>query len=422
MTQNDAPAQCGPNYSKKNRPTFDAALHIIGEKVRPLGEERIAVANSSGRRITRMVQAFRDCPPFDVSAMDGFAINAHDLVSGEDRSLKLTIGAPAYAGEAARTSSPGEAIPINTGAPIPKGTGAVLIKEAAKIERGHLHLNEQLPSGMNIRFRGEDAHAGQAMLTVDQVMHPAAIGALSAYGVATVFVRLRPKVALLVSGDELRNGHQEPGDFGIFDANGPMIAAALEASGAMVNCLPPVNDNPEAIRDRLKHIISTDVDMIVTTGGVSAGAHDFLPAVLSSLGAQIHFHGVSMRPGKPVLFGTLPDGRPVFCLPGNPVSALVGTRFFVGRAIRAMVGLDAEKPEATVSVPVHKPDLTLVLKARRRRNGTSTDAPDILPGQQSHMLHPLLQADCWVVSPADGLARVFPLYDPVSQHFPGPIG
>jgi molybdopterin molybdotransferase len=249
------------------------------------------------------------------------------------------------------------------------------------------------------------------VLPAGRVVHAAIIGALCAYGVASLSVHRRPRIALLPTGDELRSVGERSAGAAIFDANGPMIKALLEDSGAAVDLQAPVPDRRDAAMARLEALLAADADMIVTTGGVSAGERDHLPSVLRDLGARVHFHGVRMRPGKPVLFATLPDGRPVFALPGNPVSALIGARFFIGRALRAMAGMDAEPRLDVADAPPGRAGLTLVLKARRDIRADGRATATILPGQQSHILRPLLDADCWLVTPDSGPSALFPLYD-----------
>jgi molybdopterin molybdotransferase len=394
------------------RPTFFEAIDIVAAHVRPLAAETIGISGAIGRCVAAPVKAARYCPPFDVSAMDGYAVEAHDVARAcPEVPLALAIAAPAYAGERRRASRAGEAIPIATGAAVPAGVGAILIKEQARLAGERLLLAEALPSGMNIRRRGEDACAGETVLPAGRVVHAATIGALCAYGVASLTVHRRPRIALLPSGDELRSIADQSADAPILDANGPMIKALLEDAGAEVDLLTPVPDRRDAVMARLEALLATDADMIVTTGGVSAGERDHIPSVLRELGARVHFHGVRMRPGKPVLFATLPDGRPVFALPGNPVSALIGTRFFVGRALRAMAGRGEEPRLEAADAPPGKAGLTLVLKARRDIRADGRATATLLPGQQSHILRPLLDADCWLVTPDPGSSVIFSLYD-----------
>jgi molybdopterin molybdotransferase len=217
-------------------------------------------------------------------------------------------------------------------------------------------------------------------------------------------VRPRPTVAIITSGDEVRPLDQAgPGD--VIDTNGPMIAALLTQAGCRVIRCPAVGDDAGQLERTLADVLAGPVDMLITTGGVSAGDRDLIPGVIAALGAQIHFHGVAMRPGKPVLFATLPDGRPIFALPGNPVAALVGARFFVMRALRIMAGCAVEAP---ISRGADSEDgVTRILKVR----ATGNHGVDILPGQQSHMLRPLLDADAWLVRGGGQPSALYPLDD-----------
>lgn len=403
-----APGVESPLPRKSERIAFVDALATIRTAIAPGPCETVPTAIANGRVLAQTAVARRDCPPFAMAAMDGYAISEAMIAAPGERHLK--IGHAQFAGEPMRPLSPGEARPIYTGAAVPSGTGAVLVQEHARVAGHDLILSETLASGANIRRAGEDARAEEPVLTAPARLNPAMIGALSAYGIAEATVRKRPSVAMLVIGDELADaGSAAPEQ--VIDANGPMVCALLAEAGCSIAPSIGVRDEEPAIRAAIAAVLEAGADMIVSTGGASVGARDLLRPALEAAGAAIHFHGAHMRPGKPVLFATIGEGVPIFGLPGNPVAALVGARFFIMAALRAWYGLP---PELATKV---WPDRrnggpTRVLKACARRDATHEE-PYVLPGQQSHRLRPLLDADVWLIKGGDEPACVFPLFDSI---------
>lgn len=392
------------------RPSFAEALAKVVAAAPQPASECVALSDAFGRITAKAIYARADCPRFDVSAMDGFAVAASDtLVATLHRPVAITLGAPAHAGGPGARLLRGSAIPISTGAPIPAGCDSVIVRERARIVDGLLQVTEPVDVGCNVRQCGEDASAGDVILSQGSVITPVAIGALAAYGVGAVQVRRRPSVALFSTGDELVAAAQTPGAANTFDANGPMINALLIEAGLDPVLYPVAPDDPPSLAALIDEIGLSAPDMIVSTGGVSAGDRDCLRRVLEARGATIHFHGVSMRPGKPVLFATLPNGTMFFGLPGNPLAALVGARFFVLAAVRAMLGL---LPETGIIVPT--PDsaregITIVLSANSTRRLDDSLGAEPRANQKSHKLRPALGADSWLVIDEAGIARLFPI-------------
>ncbi|WP_182914094.1 molybdopterin molybdotransferase MoeA [Sphingobium terrigena] len=268
-----------------------------------------------------------------------------------------------------------------------------------------LHLAEPIERGRNIRLRGEDGFVGDIIVKAGDIIRPAAIGALISLGVEEVEVKQRPRFALLPTGDELQDNCGESAR--VYDANGPMIAASLRYAGIDGSLLPPAPDDEDFLRNHVAELVAIEeADIVVTTGGISAGSRDIIPRLIEEQGGSIHFHGIAMRPGKPVLFATLADGRPFFGLPGNPVAALVGSRFFVQHAVRMMLGLDEEIGETVEPIGNVRPGITTFSKIFRSNGYSGQDAIKILPGQQSLRLRPLLMANAWIRTSADLSGRV----------------
>jgi molybdopterin molybdotransferase len=374
---------------------FADAMACVHRAIGPTAIDSSPLGDSLDRVTASPVFAAISHPPFDCSAMDGYALHKDDLATP-----RLAVGRPIYAGDRAPRLRPGEALPIATGAPVPEDCGAVIQNEiAGEVIDGKLHRSQEAFPGRNIRRRGEDVAAGDLVLSAGRIVTPAIIGALACFGVTAIDVHRRPRVAILSSGAELGDS-----DSRIPDANGPMLHALAIEAGADAGFLGTLPDDEAAIRRRLDDL-AAEADMVVTTGGISAGPRDFLMRVLASMRADILFHGIRMRPGKPAVFARMPDGHLILCLPGNPLAALIAGRFLMVQAIRAAQGLPLEQ-----GVPVRtdqgRPGTTLVLKARNRPGGV-----EVLPGQRSHMLRSLADADCWVVTDerGDGTALRFSL-------------
>lgn len=391
------------------RISFADALVCVHETVSEGPIDTVPTVSANGRILARPVVANRDCPPFDMSAMDGYAICQSVIATPGQRYLE--IGSPQFAGDPVRPLAKNEARPIYTGAAVPSGTGAILVQERATVAGSKLLLSETLVSGANIRRCGEDALAAETVLAQPVKLNPALIGTLCAYAVPQVSVRTRPRVAMLVLGDELADT-QDVTTEQIVDANGPMVASMLEDCGCVISRRLRVRDDEREISAALSTIMNgaeRTADMILLTGGASVGVKDLVRPAIKALDATVHFHGVQMRPGKPFLFATASNGVPIFGLPGNPVAALVSARFFVMAAVRSWYGMPPEPatmlwPEKIETGP------TRVLKTHSTQDKSALNVC-VLPGQQSHMMRPLLEANTWLIQGAEQATRLYPLFD-----------
>jgi len=257
-----------------------------------------------------------------------------------------------------------------------------------------------VPAGANQRQAGEDFVAGQRLLASGEALDPARIMALAANGIATLPVRLPPGVALLTTGSEL-GAATRPGQ--IQDANGPYLQAMLAALGVPVTASETVADDPDQLAEALQRL-ALKADLVISTGGVSAGRLDGVPGALASLGATTLFHKVGIRPGKPLLFARHPAGSWLFGLPGNPVAVAVGFRFFVLPALRALAGQTPERhAQAVALTPVRaRRGLHFFGKARSTIGEDGRLGVSLLAGQESFKISPLLAANCWMIVPGDG--------------------
>jgi molybdopterin molybdotransferase len=384
-----------------NRIDFSAALACIEDVAPRLPVEPVAIGAALGRIIGADVVAQADYPRFDCSAMDGFAVVAADVANASpERPVRLDLVGESRAGAAATLVSASGACAISTGAPIVLPFDAVVAKERVSRERTAVLLTEPVGLGRNIRRRGEDARQGEVVATRGQLVTPEVIGALCCYGVPEIDAIRLPRVVVLTTGDELRRASGTSDHF-VHDSNGPMIAAMMQQAGLAPQLVMPARDDPAAMVTSIKQAMAAAPDLIISTGGISVGDYDQVPAALQALGATIHFRGVAMRPGKPVLFATLPNGCLYFGLPGNPVAAAVGARFFVIAAIRVMLGLGRERGyTVAMDVPGGTDTVgTRILKARWHPG--PPPAVTLAADQRSHTMRPLLDCNSWVVRSVD---------------------
>lgn len=323
--------------------TIAHALETILAHCSPLGTEQVPLTAALNRVLAEDILAPMPMPPFPAAAKDGYAVIAADPT----RRRRL-IGEQMAGRVGAFHVEPGTVVRITTGAAIPPGADAVLMVEHTTEHDGWVEIETTVAPGTDIRPVGQDIAAGQKVLTRGTVLGPAEIGLLAAVGRAEVPVYRRPHVAILSTGDELREPGELLGPGQIYDANRFSLAAAVTLAGGVPAPFGIAVDTPEALQAFLETALA-DHDVLLTSGGVSMGQLDLLKPVLERRGT-VHFGRVIMKPGKPVTFATL-EGRPVFALPGFPVSALVAFELFVRPALRHMQGDDAwQRPRLPVTL------------------------------------------------------------------------
>ncbi|MFL5394523.1 MAG: gephyrin-like molybdotransferase Glp [Myxococcales bacterium] len=310
------------------------ALDLVRSRCRPLGSEEVAVAKAAGRILSHPVSAARDLPGTDISMMDGYALRATD--SGE--TLRVVYEVAAGDPPPARELGGREAARIFTGAPVPPGADCVVMQEQAERRGDELRV-PRAAAGQHIRRRGEEVHAGDVVLPSGTTLHAAELSLAAASGSAQVRVYRLPRVAILVTGNELVPVGSDPAPGKLIETNSIAIAQYVREAGAEPVFLGIAKDSTDEIARLLG---SAQADVLVTTGGASVGDHDHAQAAFEKLAGELVFHTVAIRPGKPVLFGTAGD-RLVFGLPGNPAAAMLGFELFVRPALRIMAG--DPKPE-----------------------------------------------------------------------------
>ena len=318
------------------------AREIILAAVRPLGAETVGLRAAGGRILAEEVVSSRLIPPLDNSAMDGFALRAEDVA---EVPAELVVVGELPAGRFPdRKLLPGEAIRILTGAPIPEGADTVVMQEDTERVGDRVTVLRSAPRGENVRDAGSDVRPGTAIAKPGARLRPALIGMLAALGRSQLSVFARPRVAILATGDELVEPDRLTDDGRIVTSNSYGLQAALLEIGAEPVYLGIARDEPDAIADAFR--LALRCDAVVSTGGVSVGDRDWIKQVLADLGGDMKLWRVRMKPGAPLAFVTV-GGRPVFGLPGNPVSTLVTFELFVRPALLAMMGA-AERYRPTV--------------------------------------------------------------------------
>jgi len=389
---------------------FDEAVGIVLQKTAGLSVAAAEVKlllECGGRVLAETVVADRDQPPFNRSARDGFAVRASEALPGVD----LTVAGLVRAGErwTGGVLGLGSAIEIMTGAPVPEGADAVVMVEHVE-RRGdviRLLTGRAVEAGENIAPRGSEARAGDVVLAAGTVMEGAEIALAAACGRAELKVFRRPRVGIVATGDELVEVEATPGPEQIRNSNGYGLAALVAKAGGEVVRLPIAPDR----REELEAIIlsaARSCDLMLLSGGVSMGKYDLVEEVLVALGAEFFFTGVRMKPGKPVVFGRLPEGdfsaRFFFGLPGNPVSTQVTFHCFVEPMLRAMSGAGVEGPrfvQATLGEDVaEKAGLMRVLPARLTADRARPEVR-LVAWQGSGDMAANARANCYAVLPPE---------------------
>jgi molybdopterin molybdotransferase len=320
-------------------------------------EEHIVLAETLGRVLRQDIIAADDAPAADNSAMDGYAVRFDD-VAGAPVTLPVRGDIPAGY-PSATPLEPGTAMRIMTGAFVPGGADTVIQVELTDGGTERVMVAKALPRGANIRRRGEDMRAGEVVLRAGVRIGPAEIALLAGAGQTRVAVGRRPTVAILSTGDELIDAGEAPAPGRIVNSNGPMLAALVAEAGAIPRTLGIVRDTREATIAAFERAI--ECDFVLSSGGVSVGAYDFVKEALEALGAESKFWRVAMKPGKPVVLSRLRD-RLVFGLPGNPVSSFVSFHLFVAPALRKALG-----QESRLFPPSVRARLTAPLRGADRR-------------------------------------------------------
>ena len=392
---------------------IDQALALMLDAVTPCDSEAVPLDEARGRTLAEPVISPIDQPPWDNSAMDGYAVLASD-VRGATKTVPIALqvieDVPAGA-QPRRAITPGHATRIMTGAPIPIGADSVIRVEHTRLLDGdRIEVFNDFDAGRNVRSRAEDVQAGERVFAAGRVLRPAEIGVLAMLGCAHPRVTRRPRVAVLATGNELvepdRIDAVAAGTH-IINSNTPAVSAALCDTGCEPLPLGIARDQLDDLRERLQQALTADA--LITTAGASVGEHDLVKDALEGLGCRVLFWRVKIRPGSPFSFGLVPrDGKPalpVFGLPGNPVSALVTFEVLVRPVLRRMLGRTALYPvtiDATAGADIRSPTgLVRFLRVRLEQRAGVRPLAYLTGPQGSGILTSVAAADGLIVVPLD---------------------
>jgi len=384
---------------------IETALRLILENVEALPVTSRNATEALGYVLAQAVRAAEHAPPFDASAMDGFAVHVCDTAAASpDAPVELPVTGTVRAGGAAPGRLEfGEARKIMTGAPVPEGADAVVMKENVTIDGGSIIVTHPLEKGENLRLRGGEFSPGETVVSAGTTISPGVVGVLCSLGCLEISVFRKPRVALIVTGDEVRAPHAALAPGEIRDSISASLVAALRALWIEPCLVSRVGDEREALGAILEGALN-DADVVITSGGVSVGEFDLVKEVAEERGVTTIFWRIAMKPGKPNFFGR--RGRRLFFgLPGNPVSALVSYHQLVKPALLAMSGRERTgcmrfKARLESDLRKRTPRLEFVRGVSRRDPGGNWIVSP-LRGQESHMIGSLARADCLIHFPKE---------------------
>jgi len=377
------------------------AIESVLSAVVPAPVEEVGLVPARGRVLAEDVRASFAIPPFANSQMDGFAVRSADLAgaSGSHPGTLRVVGTIAAGGWSEREVASGEAVRIMTGAPIPPGADAVVKVEDTTTDGTTVALRHAPAVGEFIRPAGEDVRAGDVVLRAGRLLRPADVGLLASLGRPTARVRVRPRVAVLATGDELAALGEPLAPGQIYNSNAWALAAAVEDAGASAVVIGSVRDDQDSLRAAFT--ATRGFDVVLSTGGVSVGDFDYVKQIMDDIGLERRFWQVAQKPGKPITFAAR-EGQLFFGLPGNPVSTLVCFVLYVAPALRRALGL-AEIFAPTARVELEQGVRTarglceLVRCTLREDGGRLLASPT--GTQSSGVLRSLSLADCLAISP-----------------------
>jgi molybdopterin molybdotransferase len=380
-----------------SRVTVDDALGWLDDIVCPLAGERVPLAELAGRVLAEDISSEVNVPPFPRAMMDGFALQAADTLGAAPYNrLPLQIVGEVLPGQRFEgTVGQGQAVRIMTGAPIPSGADAVLPVEKVEIGTDRLDALGEVSPGKHIGRVGEDIAESSVVLSKGRRLRPQDVGVLSSIGVADADAVRRPRVRIVVTGNELLPPGSKPSGSQIVDANSPMLASLINRDGGVAINPGIVPDDPSAILDAMQD----DADVVLVSGGSSVGQEDHAPTLVADHG-ELAIHGIAMRPSSPTGMGRL-GNRLVFLLPGNPVSCFCAYDFFAGRAIRVMAGLSQQWPYRQLRAPLRRKLVSVVGRVDYARVKLVDGQVEPLAISGASVLSSTTRADGFVVVPAD---------------------
>jgi molybdopterin molybdotransferase len=384
------------------RTEVHAVVALLQQRVTPLATETSGLSEAAGRVLAADVTAQLPVPGFDRAAMDGYALRGQETFGADAYNpLEFDVIGESLPGRAfAGQVQPGQAVRIMTGAPLPDGADAVLQAEAAEevavANRNRIRVREAVPPGRHVGHVGEDIAPGTIVLRAGRVLRPQDVGVLASLGVTPVPVVRRPSVALLVTGDELLPCGSRPEGYRIVDSNSVMVAALVRRDGGVPGAVQLLRDRAETVQAALQ---TTTEDVVLLSGGTAVGIEDHAPRVLQALG-ELCVHGVALRPASPTGIGFLGQ-RPVFLLPGNPVSCLCAYDLFAGPVVRRLGGRRWEMPYRTCRLPLARKIASMVGRVDYARVQVRDGQVEPLAVSGASLLSSTTRADGFVLVPAE---------------------
>ncbi len=386
--------------------SYQQALDFLIKDVKPLAATQTALQESLGFILAEDIISKQMVPSFDNAAMDGYAVVCKDIANATAQSpVKLKITGQVAAGDDSLNlcGKTGMAVEIMTGAPIPVGfDGVVKIEDIELDLLGNILINKAIPLKNNIRDKGQDFQINDKVCFSGDMIKPNTIMALSTLGMTKVLTYAHPKVGIVTTGKELVSASQKELKNGMIrDCNGPFLKSMLSELALSAHDYGSMPDDCDLFKAKLKEIDNDgSINIMLSTGAVSKGRWDFIPEALKSCNANIIFHRVNIKPGKPILYAQLKNGTHFFGLPGNPMAVAVGFRFFVYPLIRALQGLSQEQPLYGVIEHDFNKNLERVdfLKSKVIFDPSGCLKVNVLTGQESFKVSSVLNANAWAVA------------------------
>ncbi len=407
--------------------SYADALDIILSGREPLGTQTVTLDHALGQVAAGKIFATENVPPFHNSAMDGYAVKSSSVhTASADNPVILNVDGSTMAGDSPSKGGNG-AWEIMTGAPVPDAYDAVIrIEDTSILENNDQDRPTKISiiadafPGKNVRKAGTDFCPDDLLIEEGIEIAPHHIMALAALGQDNIPITIAPKAAVISTGKELVDNMDLPLQPGqIRNSNSPYLLQSLKSYGISATNEGTIFDEPEKFEQKIAQILSKDIQIIISTGAVSMGRFDFVPDGLRAMGAEILFHKTAIRPGKPILFARFPNGTTYFGLPGNPIAAAVGLRFFAYPLIRKLRGLATEQHISAILQNDFSKEspFRFFQKANCSHDDKGRLTVEILPGQESYKIKPMLAQNCWAVVPEDGvdikagsMIDIYPLY------------
>jgi len=363
--------------------------------------ETVPLTEALGRVLAADVIAEENLPGFDNASMDGYGLHLNGDTASNGQEQKFEVIGESSAGSAFQGNvGSGQSIRIMTGAPVPVSVNAVIEVEKVHEKGEAISVAERVTTGRNIRRKGEDVRSGERVITSGTLLHSFHIGVLAALGKNSVIIARKPRINIVTTGSELVPPGVHPGHGKVRNSSAYLVPAMAAEAGAVPGPVVTVGDDPDELRRSLRESLLTDI--LVTTGGISAGKYDLVLDTLEGLGVQLKFWKVKIKPGMPMAFGVSTTGVPVFCLAGNPVSTAVTFRQFVVPAIQKMLGMvtsSAGRIRAALQHEIAKRDGKVHFSRGILEISNGTYTVRTTGSQSSGMLSSLVKANCLIVLP-----------------------